>query len=113
MRLIKEFNWCKTYGIDSVVVDINNNVVTIHNSCKITKIKHMLEVFSWLKEHIEYNKIKLPSTWLQIHEWRTHNLLYDWNYEVNRTKTVDLNCDNKWYITVAYVLMSIFLYWKY
>lgn len=43
-----------------------------------------------------------------INEWRAHNLLYKLGIEKDRTKSVDLNTDNSWYIKVLYTILSIF-----
>ena len=108
--IIKEFRWCKEYNIDCVTCHIGQNTVCIIDSFKIKKIKHMLEVLRWIKNDVKYNIPKLPSVGLMLCEWRAHNLLHKLKYETDRTRSVDLNNDNKWYITLGYIGLSLF-YW--
>ena len=42
--LIKYFTWCKDYGLDEVETTVSQEAVTIYNSHKIKKWKHMKEV---------------------------------------------------------------------
>lgn len=110
MTVIKEFKWCKEYNMDSITFHIGTNSVQIVDSYKIRKIKHMREVLRWLKNEAKYNIPPLPSVCLMLCEWRAHNLLCDLNYKSNRTCDVDLNNDNKWYVTLGYMFLSLF-YW--
>ena len=78
MRLIKEYKWCKEYDIDCLTIDIYDDYITIWNSYKITKISHMLEVIETIRK---YSRIYNRSNFQLVSEWRSHNLLYDLNYE--------------------------------
>ena len=51
MVISKVFDWCQDYGFEKVVVDIGNDesFITIYDSSKIRKTKHMKEVLCWLK----------------------------------------------------------------
>ena len=42
-----------------------------------------------------------------VNEWSTHNLLYNLGIQMYRTKDVDLNINQKWYIKTGYFLLSI------
>ena len=86
MRLIKEYEWCKEYGIDCLAIDIYEGYITILDSYKITKISHMLEVIETIRQ---YSRIFNRSNFQLVSEWRSHNLLYDLNYETARTKNVN------------------------
>ena len=46
--------------------------------------------------------------WSMTHEWRAHNLLYSLGIKRDRTKDVDLDVNQPWYIKVAYSVLSIF-----
>ena len=39
-------------------------------------------------------------------EWATHNLCYQMGYKRERTKDVDLNYPQKWYVTLAYAVVG-------
>lgn len=43
-----------------------------------------------------------------IHEWRVHNLLYSLGVQKDRTRSVDLNISQPWYIKVIYTILSPF-----
>ena len=86
MRLIKEYEWCKEYNIDCLTIDIYEDYITIWNSYKITKISHMLEVIETIRQ---YSRIYNRSNFQLVSEWRSHNLLYDLNYETAKTKDVN------------------------
>lgn len=110
----KEFDWCKDYGLKCVEVTFSKTEslsnVNIKNSCKIKKTKHMKEVLNWLREYQEYKEMKLKPQWVQICEWKTHNLLYGMGIAPARTHDVDLNDNNPWYLTVAYICVSLFYF---
>lgn len=107
MTIIKEFSWCKKYDIDSVKVDIHSNYITIYYSYKIRKKKHMKEVLNWIKG---FKNLDLPM-YLLVAEWKTHNLLYNWNYQRERTRHVNL--ENTMFLKhrIRYFLLSLF-YWN-
>lgn len=108
MTILKEFSWCKEYGIDSLKITISewSQSVTIYDSYKIKKRKHMKEVIETIKGYYE---IKKP-VWLQIAEWRAHNFLYYFNYQTNRTQHVDLDNDMNWKINLGYCVLSLFYF---
>lgn len=111
MKIIRSFSWCKEYDIEMVEIDIKlfyPDNITIWNSYKIKKIKHQREVLEWVRS---YDEFKRP-LWLQIAEWRTHNLLHFFNYQKDRTKHCDLNEDVKWYEQIQFVLLSL-LYFNF
>lgn len=113
MTIIREFSWCKLYGIEYVKINVGvySSGVTIFDSHKIRKIKHMLEVLDWVKGYVDFEGMQATPRWQQVCEWRAHNLLYDLKYQIDRTCSVDLNIDEPWYHKVGYVILSLF-YWK-
>ena len=50
--------------------------------------------------------VYIRSNFSMINEWRVHNLLYDLHYKRERTADVDLDYPQKWYIKLAYTLLS-------
>lgn len=57
------------------------------------------------KDELAVNKRSIKS---QVREWAAHNLLFDFGICRSRTKSVDLNYPTKWYMEVAYFILSIF-----
>lgn len=111
MKIIKEFSWCKEYGITEVIVDIclyKPDYITIWNSFKIKKIHHQMEVLKWIKEH---HDLKQP-LWYQLAEWRAHNFLFFFNYNPIKTEHCDLNEDVTLKDKIQFVLLSL-LYFNF
>ena len=106
--MLREFSWCKEYGIESLDIRINetHKTVTIYNSYKIKKYKHMKEVIETIQLYHEFNK----PVWLQIAEWRSHNLLYFLNFQRDRTQHVDLDYNQDWKLKVGYTVLSLFYF---
>ena len=80
--------------------------ITIFNSNKIKKRKHMKEVLESLQGYYKINK----PIWLQIAEWRAHNFLYYFKYQINRTQHVDLDSDMNWKTNLGYCILSLFYF---
>lgn len=108
MTILKEFSWCKEYGIECLKIAISewSESVTIYDSYKIKKRKHMKEVIEAIKR---YSEIEKP-VWLQIAEWRAHNFLYYFKYQINRTQHVDLDSDMNWKTNLGYCILSLFYF---
>lgn len=69
----------------------------------------MLGILYKIQEEADDNSaINKRGVWGMVHEWRTHNLLYALNIQRDRTRSVDLNLNQPWYIKVAYPLLSPF-----
>lgn len=113
MTIIREFSWCKLYGIEYVKVNVGvfSNRITIFDSYKIRKIKHMLEVLEWVKAYADFEDIETNSKWLQLCKWRAHNLLYGFRYQVDRTRSVNLNVIETRRSQIGSIFLSLF-YWK-
>ena len=106
IELVKEFAWCKDYDMNCVTIKIYSNAVTVYNSYKITKYKHMKEVVKWIKEYCHLTNVTDRSTFSLISEWRAHNLLYKLGYEKSRTAHCDLN-NEPWYRKLGYFVLSL------
>lgn len=92
---------------DSIIVDgqLYNYVVYpcnihIENSCEISK-RHFAAVLSWIEERHNSNVWKRSALSL-MREWATHNLCYALDIHRDRTRDVDLNCEQLWYVRLAY-----------
>lgn len=108
MTILKEFSWCKEYGIECLKIGISewSPSVTIYDSYKIKKRKHMKEVIETIKR---YDEIEKP-VWLQIAEWRAYNFLYYFKYQINRTQHVVLDSDMNWKTNLGYCILSLFYF---
>ena len=75
MRLIKEFKWCRRYGLKTVEVDynLNNKNVIIYRANKIKRLKHMIEVIRWIKQFGEYRKTFDKHIFFYLWRWKTFN----------------------------------------
>jgi hypothetical protein len=89
LGLIKEFGWCKEYGLDYIHVALSDSTITIMDSYKVKRLKHMREVIDWVKT---YDTEVGKRSWISlVSEWRAHNLLYWLGVEKDRTVHCDLN----------------------
>lgn len=93
LGLIKEFTWCKDYGLEHIVVKVSDSAITIMDSYKVKRLKHMKEVIDWVLDWIgSYDTEVSKRSWISlISEWRAHNLLYWLGIEKERTAHCDLN----------------------
>ena len=111
MEIIREFKWCEKYNMDYVRVTLNKDALTIWDSHKIKKHKHMKEVVEWIKSFDKTYLFNKP-VWFHVAEWKTHNLLYALKYEQERTKHLDLDNDHNLLHKVGYIIFSLF-YWGF
>lgn len=101
MRLVLTFPWKE----NSIICDVHESGnVTIYDSYKITRRKHMKEILERVNQHRDGN----TSIWYQLCEWKTHNLLYELNIERSRTKDYDINDDISIWEKIGFVLLSVF-----
>jgi hypothetical protein len=88
---------------------LNEFSTHIENSYKIKKEKEMKYIISYLKDHTnESYAIHKESMNNMLKEWKAHNILYKIGLFRNRTRSVDLNIDNKWYIKLIYAILAFF-----
>lgn len=108
MTILRKFPWCREYNIEHIKIAISewNNSVTIYDSFKIKKRRHMKEVIEVIKDYFEFEE----PTWLLVAEWRVHNLLYKFNYQPDRTMHVDLEKNKSWIHKILYAFFSIFYF---
>lgn len=87
---------------------VNAHSIHIENSFTITNDKEKLEVLNELfKEHPEIASSG-RTVKNMFYEWKAHNILYQKNYEIERTKSVDFELNQKWWLKIAYWLIAHF-----
>ena len=92
-------------------VHASENNTTIFDSYLVKSPWDMESIIYYIKDETsdEYaiNKRNIPG---MIYEWRVHNLLYSLGIKRDRTKDVDLNINQPWYIKAAYTILSPFYF---
>ena len=95
-------------------VHISKDNTTIFDSYKVKSPWDMTSIIYYIKaeasDKMAINKRNISS---MIYEWRTHNLLYTLGIMRDRTKSVDLNTDQPWYIKALYTIISPFYFHFY
>lgn len=95
-------------------VHISKDNTTIFDSYKVKSPWDMKSIIYYIKaeasDKMAINKRNISS---MIYEWRTHNLLYTLGIMRDRTKSVDLNTDQPWYIKALYTIISPFYFHFY
>lgn len=96
----------KESSLKIILTPTNVHIVT---SFQITDRKGKEEVIDYIlkvaKEYgFEYKRSK--KSW--IREWSAHNTLYQWNYQRERTGSVDLNEDESLFRRFCYFFLSLF-----
>lgn len=111
MEILREFKWCERYNMDYIKVSLNKNSLTIWDSYKVKKHKHMKEVIKWIESFDKKYLFNKP-VWLHIAEWKVYNLLYALGYEQNRTRYTDLDDKQDIIHKIGYTILSLF-YWGF
>lgn len=96
----------KESSLKIILTPTNVHIVT---SFQITDRKGKEEVIDYIlkvaKDYgLEYKRSK--KSW--IREWSAHNTLYQWNYQRERTGSVDLNEDESLFRRFCYFFLSLF-----
>lgn len=96
----------KESSLKIILTPTNVHIVT---SFQITDRKDKEEVLDYIlkvaKEYgFEYKRSK--KSW--IREWSAHNTLYQWNYQKERTGSVDLNEDESFLRRFCYFFLALF-----
>lgn len=90
-------------------VDASETCTTIYDSYKVKSPWDMESIIYSIKaettEEYAINKRNISS---MIYEWRCHNLCHSLHILRDRTKDVDLNIGQPWYIRVLYTVLSPF-----
>ena len=88
-------------------INWSTNNIHIEDSYKYVHIKDMKEVLMYIKSQ---NPTWPRSMFGMINEWRAHNFLYNIGIYKDRTRSVDLESNIKWYLNIGYFCLSL-LYW--
>lgn len=92
--------------MEDISFKIYKDRVKVVNSYQVTdryRIKEILFDF-----HLEHLDIKFNrSVKLLIKEWVTHNRLYKLGIKRDRTKDVDLEYNQKWYLKIIYSILGV------
>jgi len=94
--------------IDGLNITISTSNIHIEDSYTVTNPVDMKNVLNHTIEFLNDNHITMDTPFnhrsicSMLSEWKTHNNLYKLNYERDRTKSVDLNYPQKWYMSIVY-----------
>ena len=94
-----------------VIMDVEGQNIHIHNSYQVTKTEDMKMILDTIMGKSFYAKMTdagfSRSKGSMLREWKAHNVLYKWNYEVNRTKSVDLDENESGWRRFCYFFLSM------
>lgn len=99
------------YKYGNLVVRASESNTCIANSYRVKKSKDMKHVLLEIRQKAQNEPafaIHHRSISSMIREWRVHNLLYYLDIERDRTRSVDLDIPQPWYIRTAYFMLSPF-----
>jgi hypothetical protein len=95
-----------------VKVTLSDTNTNIENSYRFKSISIMKDILNWIKAASIVSSteraISKRSMFSMINEWRVHNLLYSFGIKRDRTKSVDLDINQPWYMKLAYTVLSPF-----
>ena len=111
MEIIREFNWCKQYNMDYIRVVLNGDSITIIDSYKIKKRKHLKEVIKWIRTFDDAKLLSKP-LFLHVNEWRYHNLLHLFNEYEERRRHLLLCKGQNLIHKISHTIFSLF-YWGF
>lgn len=96
------------YKDKSYRVTISGTNTNILDSYSIKSITDMRNIIKEVKNKVSDNSMAIHhrSLFSMMNEWRVHNLLYSFGIQKDRTKSVDLDLNQPWYMKVAYILLS-------
>lgn len=100
----------KRFILKVIVTEDNTTIV---DSFKIKSSKDMKAILSKIRDKVStdialYNRAAIYNRSISsmIHEWRVHNMLFSMGILKERTKDVDLNINQRWYIKALYAIIS-------
>lgn len=84
----------------------------IQDSYKVKSIDDMQDILWMIQSEVEDDSMAINkrSIWGMTHEWRAHNLLYSLGIEKDRTRSVDLDINQPWYLKIGYRVLSLFYF---
>lgn len=98
------------YGDFILKVHASIDNTHIKDSYKVKRIKDMKGILLAIQHELEGNDMAINNRSIDsmINEWRVHNLFYSLSIKKDRTKSVDLDINQPWYIKLGYKVLSIF-----
>ena len=88
-------------------VECSQDNTKIIDSYKVNNKWDMKFILYKIRDKVSKDKaIHSRSISSMVNEWSAHNLLYNLGIQMYRTKDVDLNITQPWYIKVGYFLLS-------
>lgn len=95
-----------------VIMDVEGQNIHIHNSYQVTKTEDMKMILDTIIGKSFYSKMTAAgfnrSKRSMLREWKAHNVLYNHNYQPNRTRSVDLDQNESTLRRIAYFILSLF-----
>lgn len=100
--------------IDGLQVIISTYNIHIEDSYEVVNPVDMRIMLKDIKTYIDYkldidNPFNHRTIKSMIREWITHNNCYKLNLWQYRTKSIDINYPQKWYIKIAYFFGSLII----
>lgn len=102
--------------MEKIIIEYKNFILKVHISEDNTAILNsyivksapdmesiLYKIRTNASDKYAISKRSIPS---MIREWRVHNLLYSIGLFKSRTRDVDLNIGNPWYIKALYFILS-------
>lgn len=92
-------------------VHVSDSLLTIEDSYRVKDPKDMKRILERIRSRATGKTIlDKRSIDSMIKEWKCHNLLYTFGLFKSRTKSVDLQAEQPWYVKLGYSLLSIFYF---
>lgn len=90
-------------------VSLSEDNTHIEDSFKVTKRSDMEGIIIKIRELESNSKLAINTRSLKgmIREWRAHNLLHTLGIYKDRTKSVDLEINQKCYLKIGYYILSL------
>lgn len=100
--------------IDGLHIIVSTNNIHIEDSYTVVNPVDMRIFLNDIKKYIDINlDIDTPFSHRtiksMIHEWITHNNCYKLNLWPDRTKSIDINYPQKWYVRLLYFFGSLII----
>lgn len=90
-------------------VSVSEDNTSILDSYKVKSIGDMKGILSEIRSKADSSMaVNNRSIFSMVNEWRVHNLLYTFNIQRDRTRSVDLDTNQPWYMKIAYTVLSPF-----
>ena len=98
------------YKDNSLKVNVSKDNTCILDSYTVKGIEDMKGILTEIRHEVSENDMAIHnrSIFSMINEWRVHNLLYSLNIQRNRTRSVNLNTGQPWYVVALYTILSPF-----